>query len=130
MGKRLWLPLTLATIKGNFAGQADFPENEQYWASDSAIMLQFDGTKRIQIKKTTEGSNGSYVSAVGGGNYNLQSNCTGVANITYKQNGVVVGRGRMDFVVGGTTANPEILGTYLNKDDRTTGSVRLIKSNL
>lgn len=119
-----------ATIKGNFAGESYFPETKKYYASHGAVMLNFSGAGKIVIKKFTEGANGFYGAGNGSGTYNLGGNCTGVANITIKQNGLINAKGRMDFVVGGTKANPEIFGTYTNKTDGTSGNVHLIKSSL
>lgn len=121
---------TLASIQGKYAAEALFLEDDDQWGASSAMMVRFDGKGRVTIVKAVEGSNGLVSTGTGRGDYNIQSNCTGSADLQFLIGGQVVARGQLDFMVGGTRNNQEIVGVYTNAIDGSTGGIRLFRSHL
>ena len=121
---------TLDSIRGKYAGEYYFPEDSRYWATTGALMVRFDGNGKIFVIKASEGSDDEYGIESGTGTYTLSSNCTGTARLTIKSGSQIVGRGKLDFYVGGTKNNQEILGSYQDTDLLHSGSIRLIRSHL
>ncbi|MFT6288812.1 MAG: hypothetical protein ACJA09_003577 [Alcanivorax sp.] len=128
-GQQVAAACTRATIQGDFEGEYHFPQTEDFWTSQGVLMLNFNGTGRVSIRRLTEGSNGTVSTGSGSGVYSVTPNCTGVARFSMRQGGILVAAGRMDFAIGGTETNPEVLGAYTNINDQMSGNVRLIKSN-
>ena len=92
------------------------------------MLVTFDGQGKMKSPKMTEVSDGYRAVGSGAGSYRLQANCYGTGNLTVKAYGNVVSRNQVDFFVGGTKENPEVIGTVYNKTFLIGGQMRLIKS--
>lgn len=118
-----------STLQGNYAAGGAFTYYYEGYPSIAAGIVHFNGSGRITLKSLTEGAFGDKATVNGGGTYSVNQNCMGTAKLNIKRSGQLIGTATLNFAVGGTKAQPEILGVYTNQRDGITGSIRMVKSN-